>query len=75
MFVLRAFVICFVFSHQLDDMEAKRLEDLNAAASAEGADDETKARYDQRFRGVVQFFSSRFFSFLSCAFFLLPRGE
>lgn len=26
-------------------MEAKRLEDLNAAASAEGADDETKARY------------------------------
>lgn len=27
-------------------MEAKRLEDLNAAASAEGADDETKARYD-----------------------------
>ncbi|CAM9685805.1 unnamed protein product [Scytosiphon promiscuus] len=29
----------------LDDMEAKRLEDLNAAASAEGADDETKARW------------------------------
>lgn len=27
-------------------MEAKRLEDLNAAASAEGADDETKARCD-----------------------------
>lgn len=25
-------------------MEAKRLEELNAAASAEGADDETKAR-------------------------------
>lgn len=26
-------------------MEAKRLEDLNAAASAADADDETKARY------------------------------
>ena len=29
---------------KLDEMEAKRLEGLNAAASAEGADDETKAR-------------------------------
>ncbi|CAM9730976.1 unnamed protein product [Scytosiphon promiscuus] len=29
----------------LDDREARRLQDLNAAASAEGADDETKARW------------------------------
>lgn len=29
---------------KLDEMEAKRLEELNAAAAAEGADDETKAR-------------------------------
>lgn len=37
-------VSCVWPCSQLDDMEAKRLEDLNAAASAEGADDETKAR-------------------------------
>ncbi|CAN0167822.1 unnamed protein product [Ectocarpus fasciculatus] len=29
----------------LDDMEARRLEELNAAASAEDADDDTKARW------------------------------
>lgn len=29
---------------QLDDMEAERMQELNAAAAAEGADDEAKAR-------------------------------
>ena len=53
-------------------MEAKRLEDLNAAASAEGADDETKARYVQtRTRDqkafVVCFAVCFFFWSRSCA--------
>lgn len=29
---------------QLEDMEARGLQELNAAASAEGADEETKAK-------------------------------
>lgn len=37
---------CLFILVQLDDMEAKRLQDLNIAASAEGADEETKARCD-----------------------------
>lgn len=66
------FFFFFMFC-QLDDMEAKRLEELNAAASAEGADDETKARWllYQRHLYNVNGFSvhprqSLFFSFPFC---------
>lgn len=46
MSILHAFIVLISRDcAQLDGLEAKRLEDLNAGASAEGADDETKARY------------------------------
>lgn len=52
-------------------MEAKRLEDLNAAASAEGADDETKARYDNdtmRYDAIPQMYIWRVYTITPLVF-------